>query len=246
MSDADAASSRGPSRRVSGLDSVVSAGQHDRSGWFLSWSGVALLAAGVSMVAATLLHPSVETASTIIASEPRLVAAHVLYTLAWLLVLLGLPGLYLAHRRGMGPLGVPGLVGAFAGTYLIAVTGNFGFLAPVLAKESPAVLDSVSQYLPVVVVNGLAAIAFLVGYALFGIAMTRARTLPRLAGILVAVGAPLDLLGFGLSQLVSPVLWPIGVFGAGSLGSGLAWPGYRLWHPASRANRLRPDRRIAA
>jgi hypothetical protein len=44
------------------------------------------------IVLATLLHPSRETAGTIVASEPRLVAAHVVYTLAWLLVLLGLPG----------------------------------------------------------------------------------------------------------------------------------------------------------
>src|SRR5215216_4702103 len=28
----------------------------------------------------------------------------------------------------------------------------FGFLAPVLAKQSPAVLDSINQYLPVVII----------------------------------------------------------------------------------------------
>ena len=52
---------------------------------------VALVAAGVSMVITTPLHPSREKATTIVSSEPRLVAAHVVYTLAWLLVLLGLP-----------------------------------------------------------------------------------------------------------------------------------------------------------
>ena len=112
----------------------------------LRWCGMALIAAGVLMVVATLLHPSRETAATIVASESRLVAAHVVYTLAWLLVLLGLPGLYAAQRGGMGRLGLVGFLTAFSGTYLIAVTGNFGFLAPVLAKQSPAVLDSISQY----------------------------------------------------------------------------------------------------
>jgi protein-S-isoprenylcysteine O-methyltransferase Ste14 len=65
----------------------------------LRWCGMALVAAGVLMAVATLLHPSRETASTIIASEMGLVAAHFVYTLAWLLVLLGLPGLYVSPRR---------------------------------------------------------------------------------------------------------------------------------------------------
>jgi len=56
-----------------------------------------------------------------------------------LLVLLGLPGLYAAQRGQMGRLGLAGFLTAFTGTYLIAVTGNFGFLAPVLSKQSPAV-----------------------------------------------------------------------------------------------------------
>ena len=74
----------------------------------LRWCVLALVAAGVLMVVATLLHPSRETAATIVASEPRLVAAHVVYTVDWLLVLLGLPGLYAAHRGGMGRLGLVG------------------------------------------------------------------------------------------------------------------------------------------
>jgi hypothetical protein len=205
---------------------------------FLRWCGMALMAAGVLMVIATLLHPSRETASTIVASEPRLVAAHVVYTMAWLLVLLGLPGLYAAQRGGMGRLGLVGFLTAFSGTYLIAVTGNFGFLAPVLAKQSPAVLDALSQSLPVVIINGLAAILFMVGYILFGIAMIRTATLPRWSGVLVAVGAPAHLLGFGIAQLVSTAAWPIAILGSVCLGAGLAWPGYRLWHTPAASDVL--------
>jgi len=51
----------------------------------LKWAGMALVVAGVLMVVATVLHPSRETATTIVASEVGLVAAHVLYTLSWLL-----------------------------------------------------------------------------------------------------------------------------------------------------------------
>ena len=199
-------------------------------GRLLRMSGLALVAAGVLMAVATLLHPSRETATTIIASEAGLIAAHVAYTLSWLLVLLGLPGLYAAQGGRMGRLGLTGFLIAFTGTYLIAVTGNFGFLAPVLARNSPAVLDAIAQYPPVVGINGLAAITFVIGYLLFGITIIRTASLHRLAGILVAVGAPAHLIGFGLAQLVSPALWWIAVAGSISLGAGLAWPGYRLWH----------------
>jgi hypothetical protein len=208
----------------------------------LGWCGIALMAAGGLMVVATLLHPSRETATTIVASESRLVAAHVVYTLAWLLVLLGLPGLYAAQREGMGRLGLAGFLTAFAGTYLIAVTGNFGFLAPVLAKQSPAVLDSINQYMPVVIINGLAAILFMIGYILFGIAMIRTATLPRWSGVLVAVGAPAHLLGFGMAQLVSTAAWPIAILGSVSLGAGLGWAGYRLWHIPAASDVLVSER----
>jgi hypothetical protein len=207
------------------------------------WCGLALAAAGVLMAVATLLHPSHETATTIIASEVRLIAAHAAYTLSWLLVLLGLPGLYAAQRGRMGRLGFAGFLIAFLGTYLIAVSGNFGFLAPVLAKDAPAVIDAISQYPPVVGLNALAAIAFMIGYVLFGIAMIRTAGLPRLAGILVAVGAPAHLIGFGLAQLVMPVLWPIAIAGAVSLGAGLAWPGYLLWRASAVSRLLALDKR---
>jgi hypothetical protein len=212
----------------------------------LRWCGLALAAAGALMAVATLLHPSHETATTIIASEVRLVAAHSAYTLSWLLVLLGLPGLYVAQRGGMGRLGLVGFLTAFLGTYLLAVSGNFGFLAPVLAKDAPAVIDAISQYPPVVYLNALAAIGFMVGYILFGIAMIRTRGLPRLSGILVAVGAPAHLIGFGLAQLVTPVLWPIAIAGAVSLGAGLAWPGYLLWRGSAGSRRLPLSKRIRA
>jgi hypothetical protein len=208
---------------------------------FLRWCGMALAAAGALLVVATLLHPSRETATTIVASESRLVAAHVVYTVAWLLVLLGLPGLYAAQRGGMGRLGLAGFLTAFTGTYLIAVTGNFGFLAPVVAKQSPAVLDSISQYSPVVIVNGLAAIVFMIGYVLFGVAMFRVATLPRWSGVLVAVGAPAHLIGFGVSQLVSTAAWSIAILGSVSLGAGLAWSGYRLWRGPAVPDALRSE-----
>jgi hypothetical protein len=200
----------------------------------LRWSGLALIAGGLLMAVATALHPSRETAATILQAEVRLVAAHVLFTLSSLLVLLGLPGLYGAESARMGRLGLVGFLVAFMGTTLVAVSGNFGFLAPVLAAESPATIDAINVYPPEVALNVVAFVGFVVGFVLFGMAMAKTATLPRSSGLLVAVGAPIQVFGFALGQTVSPALWSFAVLGSVALGAGLGWPGYRMWQePAS-------------
>ena len=199
----------------------------------LRWSGLALVAGGLMMAVATALHPSRETPTTIVEAELRLVAAHVLFTLSSLLVLLGLPGLYGAASVRMGRLGLVGFLAAFAGTMLIAVSGNFGFLAPVLATQSPQTIDAINRYPPEVALNVVAFGGFVVGFVLFGMAMAKTASFPRPSGLLVAVGAPSQVAGFALAQLVTPALWAVAVLGSLALGAGLAWPGYRMWqHPA--------------
>jgi hypothetical protein len=200
----------------------------------LRWSGLALVAGGLLMAVATVLHPSRETPATILEAEVRLVAAHVLFTLSYLLVLLGLPGLYGANAVRMGRLGLVGFLAAFLGTMLIAVSGNFGFLAPVLAAQSPATIDAINRYLPEVALNAVAFAGFVVGFVVFGVAMARTATFPRPSGVLIAVGVPAQVVGFAAAQVVSPVLWILAVLGSVALGAGLAWPGYRIWQqPAS-------------
>jgi hypothetical protein len=201
----------------------------------LRWSGLALVAGGLLLAVATTLHPSRETPATILQAEVRLVAAHVLFTLSSLLVLLGLPGLYGAASTRMGRLGLAGFLLAFTGTTLIAVSGNFGFIAPVLAADLPATINAINMYLPVVALNGVVAFGgSVVGFVMFGMAMAKAPTLPRSSGLLVAVGAPSQVFGFALAQTVSPALWIVAILGSVALGAGLAWPGYQLWQkPAS-------------
>jgi hypothetical protein len=198
------------------------------------WSGLALVAGGLLMAVATALHPSRETPATILESEVRLVAAHALFTLSYLLVLLGLPGLYGAASVRMGRLGLVGFLLVFLGTMLIAVSGNFGFLAPVLAAQSPATIDVINRYPPEGALNAVAFGGFVVGFVIFGVTMAKTAGFPRPSGVLVALGAPSQVLGFALGQLVSPGLWAIAVLGSVALGAGLAWPGYRMWqHPAA-------------
>jgi ABC-type transport system involved in multi-copper enzyme maturation permease subunit len=149
-------------------------------------------------------------------------AKYLAAVLSSLLVLLGLPGLYGAESVRMGRLGLVGFLLALMGTMLVAVSGNFGFIAPVLAAESPATIDAINAYLPEVALNAVAFVGFVVGFIVFGMAMAKTATLPRSSGLLVAVGAPAQVVGFALAQTVSPAWWTVAVLGSVALGAGLA------------------------
>jgi MFS family permease len=193
------------------------------------WSGIACILAGLLIALATLVHPSRETPEIILEQELRLVAAHWLYTFFCGFLLLGLPGLYAAQSERAGRLGLVSFLMLFFGTLFLAVSGNYGFIAPVLAAQAPAMLDAINAYPPVVALNGLLIVGYLLGFIFFGIATLRSRVLPRQTGILMAIGSPLNIVGAVLSLLVFEVLWIVAILGALALGLGLAWAGYSLW-----------------
>ncbi len=190
--------------------------------------GRALAAGGVLFVVATVVHPSQETPASILEMEAQLVGSHAVYIVAYLLILLGLPVLYGAGLRRIGRLGSTGFLGAWIGTALLAISSQFGFIAPPLAATTPVALDHVIMYPPVVVFNGLAAIAFMGGYVTLGIAISRSSTFSGRPGVLVGVGAPIHLIGFGVAQLAAPALWFVAVLGAAALGAGLALCGAQI------------------
>ena len=193
------------------------------------WSGIACILAGLFLALATLIHPSRETPEIILEQEMRLVAAHWLFTFSCGFLLLGLPGLYLAQSERAGRSELVSFLMVFFGTLFFAVSNHYGFIAPVLAAGAPAMLDAINAYPPVVALNALLAVGFVLGFIFFGIAILRARVLPRQAGILMIIGSPLNMVGAVLGLLVSEALWIVAIFGALALGLGLAWTGYSLW-----------------
>ena len=193
------------------------------------WSGIACILAGLLIVLATLVHPSRETPEIILEQELRLVAAHWLSTFAFGFLLLGLPGLYAAQSESAGRLGLVSFLMVFFGTLFFAVSNDFGFIAPVLAAQAPAMLVAINTYPPSATLSGLLLVCFFPGFILFGIATLRARVLPRQTGILMAIGAPLYLVGAVLGLIVFEALWTVAILGALALGLGLAWAGYWLW-----------------
>ena len=193
------------------------------------WSGIACILAGLLIVLTTLVHPSRETLEIILEQELRLVAGHWLGTFFCGFLLLGLPGLYAAQSERAGRLGLVSFLMVFFGTLFIAVSHNYGFIAPVLAAQAPAMLDAINAYPPVAALNWLWIVGFFLGSTLFGIATLRARVLPRQSGILMTIGSPLQLVGGVLSQFVFEPLFIVVILGALALGLGLAWAGYWLW-----------------
>jgi len=193
------------------------------------WSGIACILAGLLIVLTTLVHPSRETLEIILEQELRLVTAHWLSIFSCGFLLLGLPGLYAAQSERAGRFGLVSFLILFFGTLFTAVSHSYSLFAPVLAAQAPAMLDAINAYPPVAALNWLWIVGFFLGFILFGIATLRARVLPRQAGILIAIGTPLQLVGGVLSQFVFERLFIVVILGALALGLGLAWAGYSLW-----------------
>ncbi len=193
------------------------------------WSGFSLVLAGLLVALATLIHPSKETAQSILAQETRLISGHWLFTFSCIFLLLGLPGVYASHARQLGRLGLAGFLLLFAGTVLFAISNDYGFNAPVLARMAPKALDAINAYPSTIILNGLFVACLLIGYPLFGIALRRARDLPAGSWILIAAGWPVFILASGLALMVFEPLWYLAVLGIFLLGSGLVLAGYAMW-----------------
>ncbi len=196
---------------------------------FVHWSGFCWILAGLLVAISVVIHPMRETAQTILKEEGRLVTAHGLFTVYCVVFLLGLPGIYAPRSDRLGWLGFAGFLLLFTGTLLFAVSGDYGFNAPVLARMAPQTLDAINAYPPVAIVDGLFVVCLLAGFLLFGLALRRSRDLPHWAGLLAAAGWLLFMTGGALSLTIAPALWAVELLGAVLMGLGISWIGWTVW-----------------
>jgi hypothetical protein len=194
----------------------------------IRWSGFFWILAGVCVALGTIVHPSKETPQIILAEETRLITGHWLLTLYCAFLLLGLPGVYASRSRQLGRLGLAGFLLLFFGTLFYAVSSDYGFNAPVLARLAPQTLDAINAYPPVIFMDGLFVLLLFPGFILFGIAIQRSHTLPAWSGILIAAGWSLFMISAPLALLVFEPLWILVILGTVLLGLGLGWVGYVL------------------
>jgi hypothetical protein len=132
----------------------------------------------------------------------------------------GLVGIYAARSEATGVLGLIGFALAFAGTVLAAGgTWSEAFVTPALAQEAPELL--LSDPPGIVMFGNILTFGLLtVGWLILGAAILRARAYPRVATVLVLVGAVVQALPF-----LPPA---IGVPGAVVFDVGVAWLGFAL------------------
>jgi hypothetical protein len=142
------------------------------------------------------------------------------------LVLLGLPALYLRQARGRG--GVVGLIGVVLvalGSFLgMATTAYFVSILPLLAEKAPNLINA--GYETSLAVFGLGATVLgIIGPLLLGIAVIRAKVFPALVGILLMVSAVLS----PVTTFSSGVLFAlIGLVGIVSAAIAYGWVGMIL------------------
>lgn len=158
------------------------------------WAGGCWVVAGVFGLVG-LAHPdSFAIGFAESSSQPLWAAVHGATVVTLILTLFGLAGLAVRHGTAWGGLGTVGTVVAIPG--IVVGAGMFlteALVFPVLARAEPALLDLDGPLLasiPFRLAGGVIPL-WLVGLAVVGVAVERAKVLPRGAGTLLAVATVL-------------------------------------------------------
>ena len=201
------------------------------------WAGLAAVAAGAIFIGVQINHPDVSATSI---QTTNVYVRDCLKVLMAALALAGITGMYLNQVRRHGVLGLIGYL-VFSAGYLgiMAVTFAAAFVLPEVATSNArfvndaiavntgrgTVVGDIGALQPVILGIGF---AYLVGGLLFGIALYRARVLPRWAAALLAIGgvasAALTLMPDAFYRLLA---YPNGI--------AMVALGYSLWKVARTA-----------
>lgn len=187
----------------------------------MRWSGLAALLGGALFVVLDILE------SILFGNQPYSEAAasgtwvivQAAYILVFMLVGLGLIGLYIFHAQQAGPLGLVAFLLAFIGGMLATgAAWSEAFWSAWLAGSAPEILSTDPSG---VLLAGavLTIVVFTLGWLLFGIASLRGGFLPRGSAALLIIGILLYLVGSLLELPFAGVIF----------GAAVGWMGYALW-----------------
>jgi len=197
----------------------------------IRWAGVSAMLAGIIFAGIQPIHPpdvlaSVNTSAFIIITS--------LKTVMCLFGLFGIAGLYARHVEETGWLGLGGYLLL---TIFYAVQMCYAFaeptILPLLTTVAPTFVESVMAMSrgaagpmnlgAFATIYSLVSLLYLLGLLLFGIALFRARILPRWAAGLLAFSGPLAII------MVTLLPHQLERLAAMPMGFALAWLGYALW-----------------
>jgi hypothetical protein len=189
------------------------------------------MGAGIIFAAIQPIHPADVVASV---TTPEWAIITSFKTVACLLFLLGIAGIYARQVKKTGWLGLAGfLLLSLSWSIQLAFVFAEAYIFPPLAAVAPQFVDSflaVPSGRAVEIDLGavpalygiLVGVSYMLGGLLFGLATFRARILPRLAAGVLAGAAT-------LTPLAALLPHNIQRFAAVPVGLALAWLGYSLW-----------------
>jgi hypothetical protein len=205
----------------------------------LRLAGAALMLALPLSIPGYVVHPRTHELADVVASTTSL--SHAIVALGWMLVLLGLPGLYAFHAHRSGVIGLVGFIlmmsfGAFHIYLLLYEAGPVAALAGDPAAERLFAEDGIVRQ---GMLRSWAMPVTLLAPIVYGIALLRAGLFSRLAGWLVIAFIPAFFVLNGVLALVPAAtregLLDMGYANIGLgvsyvlLNTGLAIAGYELW-----------------
>jgi len=209
----------------------------------IRWSGIAAVAAGAIFIGVQINHPqlsatSIQTTDVYVRDSLKVLMAA--------LALAGITGMYLHQVRKHGLIGLIGYV-VFAVGYLgiMCVTFAAAYVLPEVATSNPGFVNDaiaintgrgtvhgdIGAFATAIKVGGF---AYLVGSLLFGIALYRARVLPRWASALLAVA------GLATAALA---MMPDSIYRLLAFPNGIAMIalGYSLWKLTRTEDAIQAD-----
>jgi len=137
----------------------------------------------VSTIFPFLVSVNIETSSTDL-QDPLVATYYSLTFIAFSLIIIGLPAMYLHQSARWGKLGLTGLLFYIFGTLLdIALIATFTTVMPLLSKEAPALIDEILNSNFAIFPLG-SFLLCLIGAILFGIAIIRAKVFQVYVGVL--------------------------------------------------------------
>ena len=193
-------------------------------------AGLAAVAAGLIFILIQFIHPP-ENVTAVTTSQWAVVS--VLTAAMALLAIVGITGLYLRQVQRVGVLGLIGYL-LFATCFLVITAWSFAeaVALPPLAAQAPQFVDDflsvpgggdiVGDVGAAKVASGVTAVGYLLGGVLFGIALFRARFVPRWSALLLTAGSAITILVPVLPHAFErPLALP--------MGAALVGLGYSLW-----------------